>query len=1141
MKKLFFSLFLFIFSAQIFAGPGDTIVIQTFEFDGFPVGEGWLAPRQGVFDFTEIEGKTFSKILAYYTLKCDPGQSPACGEWDYLSYLQLREHTYTGNHPNFKLFSIYGATPDEYSYMNSRSWDYFARFENTFQYSDPSNFDLFSVGSDNLSINYPFITEKKDNRTMFLWRASDLTNSGLSAGIISAIQLNIIQLGDKINKLTIRIKPTSLNSLSVGNFDTTGFFTVYSKNTQFDATGWQDLIFSNQFNWDGTSNLIIDFYFDNVDQGTNTIVEGNSTAWNCGLTSIEDFALRFNNRDALYAPVDNLNTISENVTISFWAKGNPDNQPANDYLFEALDSAGNRVLNVHLPWGDEKIYFDAGSDGLYDRIYKAADSPGMYENEWHHWAFVKNGVTDSMKIYFDGELWHSGSWKFRNIGQIDTLVIGKGVLSNTDGFYSGNIDEFQIWDIALDQQTIQEWMIKDVNDTHQNYNNLKLYYKFNSNIDFSYFEEISETNSSTYGTPDLVTFNGNRFKNFTTLNERPNINFLRHNSDYTIDTTLVIDSVPLPQELVYIYDQLVPDEKPVVTNILTVWPSYYTYEFDQNGQIINSTFVDPDVTLIKEIFSYYTTDINEEITIPWELGRFITPYGNGLDLDDGWTWIFDVTKFQNLLVGDNVFLKAGNFQELLDLKFYFIEGTPPRDFVDVQKVWTGNFQLSTFDNEVTDTLFELNPDGEMFELHTTLTGHWFGQGNNCGEFCPNIHSVEVNGTEQYSWQIIQDCGLNPLFPQGGTWIYDRAGWCPGMPATIQHLDITPFINIGTDTDVLLDYDIEYDPYGNYVTETFFTTYGDYNFSVDAELEEIIAPNNFKLNTRYNPICGQPIIKIKNNGEQQLTSLQIEYGLVGGSTNTYNWSGELNFSESEIINLPAIDYIEFYDNNAKKFYANISNPNNTIDEYEFNNSITTEFDTVPLYNKPIIIHFKSNKDYWENSYEILDNQGNIVYSRDEFEYYTVHYDTLDLEPGCYQFVVYDSGGDGMYDWPSSSGTGYIKFYDIDENLYTSLEPWFGAELRHQFVSYYPLDIKEVNSGVNFLIYPNPTNGILNVKIEDINATNKQISIFDVVGKKVYSQKIDNISEQINLSYLKSGVYFIKYEFNGKNEIKKFIIQ
>ncbi len=476
----------------------------------------------------------------------------------------------------------------------------------------------------------------------------------------------------------------------------------------------------------------------------------------------------------------------------------------------------------------------------------------------------------------------------------------------------------------------------------------------------------------------------------------------------------------------------------------------------------------------------------------------------------------------------------------------FIEGTPPRDFIDIEKVWNGNYQLSTFDNYVTPTIIPLNPAGEIFELHTTLTGHWFGQGNNCGEFCPNIHSVEVNGTEQYNWQIIQECGLNPLFPQGGTWFYDRAGWCPGMPATTQELDITPFIN-GSDTEVELDYDIQYDPYGNYVTETFFVTYGDYNFTNDAAIDDIIAPNKFKLNTRFNPICGRPIIRIINNGSAPLTSLEIAYGINDQNQYNYSWTGNLAFGETEEITLPEIDFLEFKESVTNNFSVSITNPNGTTDEYEYNNVKTTDFETTPIYNNQIVIHFKTNSRYWEDSYEIIDNEGNIIHSKSFSEASTVYYDTLELDYGCYEFVTYDTGGDGMYNWPSNHGTGYIKFYDIEGNQYTTLEEWFGEEIRHQFVySDYGVNIKEnkkVTDGIS--VFPNPANDIINIRFDYENINKAIVRIIDITGKISIEKQLNNINnnktQQLDISNLKKGIYFINISIEKGIIVKKIIVE
>ncbi|PLX28352.1 MAG: hypothetical protein C0600_09790, partial [Ignavibacteria bacterium] len=80
-----------LFAEAAIAGPGDTLVVQTFTWE-WPVNAGWNSPKEGWFQFPE-GGKQYEKILMYYTLKCDPSQNPACGEWDYLTYARLFQHT----------------------------------------------------------------------------------------------------------------------------------------------------------------------------------------------------------------------------------------------------------------------------------------------------------------------------------------------------------------------------------------------------------------------------------------------------------------------------------------------------------------------------------------------------------------------------------------------------------------------------------------------------------------------------------------------------------------------------------------------------------------------------------------------------------------------------------------------------------------------------------------------------------------------------------------------------------------------------------------------------------------------------------------------------------------------------------------
>eukprot|EP00825_Cyclidium_porcatum_P011456 TRINITY_DN15884_c0_g1_i2.p1 TRINITY_DN15884_c0_g1~~TRINITY_DN15884_c0_g1_i2.p1 ORF type:complete len:179 (+),score=32.94 TRINITY_DN15884_c0_g1_i2:39-575(+) len=40
--------------------------------------------------------------------------------------------------------------------------------------------------------------------------------------------------------------------------------------------------------------------------------------------------------------------------------------------------------------------------------------------------------------------------------------------------------------------------------------------------------------------------------------------------------------------------------------------------------------------------------------------------------------------------------------------------------------------------------------------------------------------VQETVSTQSTWgNLWKNCGKNPLYPQGGTWVYDRGYWCPG--------------------------------------------------------------------------------------------------------------------------------------------------------------------------------------------------------------------------------------------------------------------------------------------------------------------------------------------------------------------------
>lgn len=188
---------------------------------------------------------------------------------------------------------------------------------------------------------------------------------------------------------------------------------------------------------------------------TNTVLAdstlGAYAATNVGAICTTGFlgkARNFRGSDSLVVPPAALAAISNAVTVSFWQYGST-NQPRNDTCFEGTSDAG-RELNAHLPWGDGNVYWDAF--GNYDRINKLA-ATNLYRDGWNHWTFTKDRSTGTMRIYVNGELWHSGTGKTRAYTPATAFRFGSA--ANGGSGYMGMMDELRIEAVARPPEWIR--------------------------------------------------------------------------------------------------------------------------------------------------------------------------------------------------------------------------------------------------------------------------------------------------------------------------------------------------------------------------------------------------------------------------------------------------------------------------------------------------------------------------------------------------------------------------------------------------------------------------------------------------------------------------------------------------------------
>ena len=116
-----------------------------------------------------------------------------------------------------------------------------------------------------------------------LIKASELTAAGLHAGNITSIAFDVVTpVTTALSGFNIGIKQTSINSLSSSALET-GLTTVFSVSsyTPSSTAGYtaNTINFTTPFNWDGTSNLVIQTCFANTSFTTNAIFKQTATSY----------------------------------------------------------------------------------------------------------------------------------------------------------------------------------------------------------------------------------------------------------------------------------------------------------------------------------------------------------------------------------------------------------------------------------------------------------------------------------------------------------------------------------------------------------------------------------------------------------------------------------------------------------------------------------------------------------------------------------------------------------------------------------------------------------------------------------------------------------------------------------------------
>jgi len=576
-----------------------------------------------------------------------------------------------------------------------------------------------------------------------------------------------------------------------------------------------------------------------------------------------------------------------------------------------------------------------------------------------------------------------------------------------------------------------------------------------------------------------------------------------------------------------------------------------------------------------------------------ELSRLITPFANA-----GWsrfpsTWTqpytFDVTDFYPYLKNNatiRLFFSGYSGGFTANYKFAFIEGTPDRDVVGISSVYRQSSDYGNTADPINNHLPAVSltaPAATVSaEMRAIITGH--GSDNHqCCEFDEHSMQVMQDNTSIFTQNIWRDnCGTNDLYPQGGTWIYERSNWCPGalvMPYKYKFQNITA----GTAFTTNLNFS-NYtgapgaNGYGFYKINANVVYYKAINKTLDASLDAILAPTSHPDHFRANPSNDKPVITIHNSGATAISSVLLEYGVKDSALQQYTWNGTLAALTDTTITLPAstslTNIARASSTGTYQFVAHILQVNGQTDNDATNDTLKSTFVAAPVWPGQIILNLRTgnigangslNHNPFHGGWTITDMNNNVVASNAAPNCNATYNDTVYFPTtGFYKLNVTSAQCLGLHWWPlddpgnpnpqykqgalivkNGSGT------NIPMNGYTyagtnlndgGQHDDFGCEYNQYFYVAVPVTaINDVNNSYKFAVYPNPASDKIFIEITNLaDMKMAHISLVNILGQTIYSTDSRQQKIEINTESLANGVYTLTYDNGSGKRTEKVVI-
>ncbi|NNE28919.1 MAG: T9SS type A sorting domain-containing protein [Saprospiraceae bacterium] len=286
-----------------------------------------------------------------------------------------------------------------------------------------------------------------------------------------------------------------------------------------------------------------------------------------------------------------------------------------------------------------------------------------------------------------------------------------------------------------------------------------------------------------------------------------------------------------------------------------------------------------------------------------------------------------------------------------------------------------------------------------------------------------------------------------------------------------------------------------------------------------------------------PACKEqeilPTIKVQNLGANLIKELDFSFFL-----NEEEESGPFSYDVwLQPFETMEIAFGPFDISQTTSFQVDINNVNGEDDLHPDQNSIQMTKEWPKTYNNQIILEIDTDEYGDETSWELWDEQDNMLASGDGYASNTITAENITLiNSGCYQLKMIDSYGDGMC---CNYGEGSYVLKTNDGQVLLS-----GSRFLEEETGSFEFDpnlvaTSEIRPTTDLFVFPNPSGGL--VTIEGLPGEKEsQFVIYDSQGTRIFTTSGSGPTFNLDLSELVDGYYTIQAFSKGLSQTTPLII-